>query len=54
MVLDEPGKNDETLTLQGYTFVADKEMLTKIGHVHVDAGKKRGLFVSSKFFAEGR
>lgn len=36
MALDEPRDNDETFAIDGFTFLVDKDFITKVQPIHVD------------------
>ncbi len=36
LALDEPGDNDQTTDIDGFSFVVDKELMAKAAPIHID------------------
>ena len=36
LALDEPGENDQTTDIDGFSFVVDKELMAQAAPIHID------------------
>ena len=46
LALDEPGENDQTTDIDGFSFVVDKELMAQAAPIHIDLNYA-GFTVSS-------
>lgn len=52
LALDEPGKNDEVYTREGFSFIIDKALMERLSSIKIDSNEY-GFLITSSSLDEG-